>query len=63
MTRRPLLTLRLVAEWTQQPYNTVRTWVNRKKIQPVACAVQSRALLFDAHDVPPDWFRDSEEAA
>lgn len=44
----PLLTIDLLSVWTRHPKETLRTWVKRRRILPVACDVKSRAHLFDA---------------
>ena len=41
--RMSLLTLRLIAQRTQAPLKTVRTWARRGYITPVACDVETRA--------------------
>lgn len=57
----PLLTLRLIAQWTQQTHNTVRGWAKDGKIKPVACDTKTKAGLYDPRDIGPERFRDTPQ--
>lgn len=46
-TLRPLW---VIAGWLQRSDDTVRSWYRRGELQPKACDVRTRALLFDLHD-------------
>lgn len=46
-TMRPLWA---VADWLERPRATVRTWYRRGQIEPKACHIPTRALLFDMRD-------------
>ena len=58
-----LLTLRQIAQWTKAPLKTVRTWSERGHLKPCACAVDSRAHLYDPRQVKQHMFRDTPDDA
>ena len=58
---RRLLTLRIIAQWTNQTHNTVRGWAKDGKIKPVACDVRTKAGLYDMDDIKAEHFRDTPQ--
>ena len=58
-----LLTVRQIAQWTKSPLKTVRTWAERGHLQPCACAVASRAHLYDPKQVKQHMFRNTLDDA
>ena len=51
-----LLTLRQIAQWTNQPIDRVRWWVRSGRI-PAACRVADRVIVVNMLDVTSDMHR------